>query len=112
MKDEEYKAILESLFPVGKERWIKVLYKDFDWCVKNLRITNTDKPSNIPGFEVTALGVRDEFVPQIAAMLDLKADVVEFLYDKVPEQILNHVNELFRTHMSDLKSHTITEVPK
>jgi len=33
-EEKEYKDILKCIYPVGEERWIKVLYTDFDKAKK------------------------------------------------------------------------------
>jgi hypothetical protein len=76
MDKEEHKGILESLYPIGKERWIKVKFTDLKWCIKNLRL---GRKNNNLGFEITALSVMEEHQPQVNAILEFKKKMNEMI---------------------------------
>lgn len=115
MSDDERQNIIDSLFPVGKERWIKVEIRDQEKAIKTLWMPMDEKRAQPYvdkfGFRVTALGCRDEYTPQISAIMDLKGEVVGQLYGYVPDYILENVNNLFKQKMDELKTYTIkTEI--
>lgn len=65
------------------------------------------------GFFTTALSFRDEYTPQIAALFDLKTDIIGELYGQVPDYILQNIKHKIDARMEDLKRHTIkTEIPE
>lgn len=97
MDEKECTKLLEHLFPVGKERWIKVRYMDFRWCLEHLH-PNGLKKSDL-GFVVTSVSVRDEFSPQLSALQDVKEAIIGLLYSKVPETLLETVNNIFTAKM-------------
>lgn len=109
MNEENHRDLLKDLFPIGKERWLKVKYKDLEWCIKNIRLNKDHSP--IPGFDVVAVGVLDEYTPQISAIMDLKAEVIGFLYGNpnMPQDMLEHINGLFIRKMDELKAHVIQD---
>lgn len=105
MNEKERDEFLDSMYPVGKERWVKVKYLDRDKCMQVFRWP--DDKVDEQGYLITALGVRDEYTPQIAALVDLQADVIAYLSHVLSESELHIVNELFRQRMDEVKSHTI-----
>ena len=112
MKPENHRALLEDLFPVGQERWIKVRYTDFDWCVKNLRLQGKDKPEDAQklGFEVMAIGVRDEFVPQVTALMDVRDEVIGALVNRgADEYMLSNVRNQFADKIEEIKERTVVK---
>lgn len=117
---ESHKEMLKSLYPVGKERWIKVLYKDFDWCVENLFIANANVQDRLKegiknplGFEVTSIGVRDDFIPQVSVVLELKDEIIGRLHGQVDSDFLSLINEVFNVKLEELKDKTtITKMPE
>lgn len=74
MKEKEHYEILKSLYPVGRERWIKVRYKNLDLCIKNLRPGDNDL-----GFEVISIGVIDDFDAQSEALIETRKRINELL---------------------------------
>jgi len=110
--EAEHRSLLEDIFPVGQERWIKVKYTDFDWCVKNLRLQDKHKPEDAVnlGFDVMALGVRDEYVPQVNALMDVRDDVVSMLANREAEPIfIDNIRVVFQQKIAEIKKRTIVE---
>jgi len=111
MTDQEVEDIKNSLFPVGQERWIRVKYYDRDKAIKILWMPMDEKRAEPyvekHGFYVTAIGVRDEYIPQVSALMDLKGEVIGCLHGNVQDSILNHINDLFKNRIDDIKRYTI-----
>lgn len=111
MTDAEYNEMLDSLFPIGKERWVKVRYLNRDKALQAFRTSSdTSMHAEELGYEVTAIGIRDEHVPQISALMDARNDVLTSCAHAVSESVLNTINEIFRQHMDRLKERTIQTV--
>jgi len=116
MTDEEREDIINSLFPVGKERWIKILYLDRDKCMEAFRMYGNDHAKNAElhkeqGYEVTALGTQDEYLPQISAILDIKEQIIGLLYGVLQDHQLTIVNNVFKSKTDELRQRTITTEP-
>jgi hypothetical protein len=105
--------LLESLFPIGEERWVKVKYLDLEKCIRNFNIgPNEEKKKEISddiGFECTAIGIRPEYTPQISAIMDLKDDVIQSLLHILDEYELERINRIFKDKIDELKERTIRE---
>lgn len=111
MTNQEHEEMLDSLFPVGQERWIKVKYLDRDKCLKAFFMrtppNETAERHQEQGYEITAIGVKDEYTPQISALKDVKDSVIALLYGQVSDTFLSAINEQFTAVMDDLKERTI-----
>ena len=116
MEENEVEDMLNMVYPVGEERWVKVKYLDRDKAMKSFRFRSNPKPHKEDeenGYVVTAIGMRDEYTPQIQAILDLKGDIAMFLLhslnpeDPNRESILDNVNSLFKEKLETIKEQTI-----
>lgn len=96
--------ILRQLYPIGQERWIKVKFIDYEWCVKHL---HWYKKTNELGIEVTAIGVRDEYIPQISALLDVRDEITKILYGQIENYLLDSIREKIKERCDELKKQTI-----
>lgn len=113
MTDDESEAMMNSMFPVGQERWIKFRYLDRDKCIKAFLRSmspNHEKSRQLAeesGYEVTAIGVRDEYTPQISALMDIK-DLLPGLenYTHI-ESVLDAVRYLLNEKIDELKARMI-----
>jgi len=76
MTEQDNDDWLKAFYPLNKERWIRVKYTDPKKAMKVIRF-NSAHFTNDPelGFEVTTIGVRDDYTPQIEALLSLKKDM-------------------------------------
>lgn len=105
--------VLDTLFPIGEERWVKVKYLDRDKCIRVFNVgTNEERKKEISeqtGFECTAIGIRPEYTPQISSLLDIKEDLLQFLWGKLDEYQVEVVNRLFKAKIDELKERTIRE---
>ena len=110
MSPEEIEDMKNSLFPVGKERWIKVLFKDRDKCMKAFKWSSNGYQHD--GYEVTAIGVRDEYVPQVQAISDLQDDLMGMLYtSNIEPYQLKQIEDLFKMRKEELKNRVIEITP-
>ena len=66
---------LTQLFPQDAERWIKVKYTDPEKAMGVIRLNSPTFSNDHNGIEVVAIGVRDDYTPQIEALVELKADL-------------------------------------
>lgn len=110
MDERESTRILESLYPVGEERWIKVKYLDFEWCAQHLRCIpkKEDDEKNEIGFEVTAVSVREDYTPQVEALDFVKDELfksLEYMLDPTPEKVL----EMAKHHIEEAKARIIND---
>jgi len=123
MEAQERKDLFDSLWPVGKERWFKVLIVDQEKCMKNLPwVEDTERL----GFEVKSITVRDEFQPQVSALMDVKDDVVSllsryietarFVDDTNTANTLNGINDIirdiFKSKITEVNNRTIKTITK
>lgn len=107
MRDHE--DLIDSLFPIGKERWIKIKYIDQDKSKKVFAMFNaTQENIEAKGYEVTAIGVKDEYEPQLSALLDVQDAVTVFLRAHVDEHALQYVRQIFRDKCDELQRRTIS----
>lgn len=60
------------------------------------------------GFQVTALTFKEEWSPQVAALLDLKEDIIGHSYGQIPDHLIEFINNKFKQKIEELKSHLIT----
>lgn len=98
--------IFDTLYPIGKERWIKVLIHDRDKAMKDLRWTSGKEVDN-RGYTLTAIATRDEYIPQISAIQDLEDTLNSFLIHLLPEYEMNTVHSIFKQKKEELKSKVI-----
>lgn len=107
MEKEEADSLLNSIYPEGKERWMRVLIHNRNECVKIFRYGVANE-----NYEITAVGVKDEHVPQVSAIADIEDDVMILLVAAdVSEGILNDIRSVFRTKKEELKGQTILPYP-
>lgn len=117
---DDSQSILESLFPVGQERWVKVKYLDLDKAIKAFRLNNGNMAKGHEeelGYEVTAIGIRDEYTPQVSALMDIKEDIIGAItslgYNLGPEnqwmaeRLHETINGMLKNKIEELKERTI-----
>lgn len=109
MSDEEAEDLKNSIFPVGKERWIKFKFIDRDKCMKTFRWKNGEEYDG-QGYAVTALGLRDEYTPQISAIMDLRENVCGHLLDVLNYEQVQSIHRLFNEKIKEVKERTILEI--
>lgn len=113
MDSSDHNDFLDSLFPIGEERWVKVKYLDRTKCIRAFNVgPNRDRIKEISdetGFECTAIGIRPEHTPQISALMDLKEDIISKLSYVLEEYDLMELNRMFKEKIEELKERTIRE---
>jgi len=107
--DEESKSLIESLYPVGKERWIKVKFRDFKKSMKAFSIRETEEEIIEKGYETRAIGVRDDYTPQISALQDIKDELVSMFLGRLYDYELTSIAEIINSKKQDLKERLIQE---
>lgn len=112
MTDQEAKEVMDGLFPVGKERWVKVKYLNQDKCKKVFRWSSEGEEFNDSGYVVTALSLRDEYQPQVSALMDLSDEVCGHLLRMLDTDEVKEVQRLFRNKIEELKQRIIIESPQ
>jgi len=115
MENSEAKAIIDSLYPVDQPRWFNIIITNQDKAMKNLPWLDKDDL----GFKVQAIACRDEFEPQVTALVDLKDDIISELinlrlmyqYDITGSTIINdllyNIKRKFNDKIKDINSKTI-----
>ena len=120
MEDQESEDLLKDIFPVGEERWIKFKYLDFKKCLRAFRLgqhnENGKKHAEEKGYEVVAIGCRDEYVPQVSALMDVRDEVINVLSILEHDgsgysHLLDSVRASFKTKIDEVTSRTIKDVP-
>lgn len=66
---------LKQLFPEGEQRWIKVKFTDPEKAMQNIRFNSNGFNNDNLGIEVISIGLREEYMPQVEALLELKAEI-------------------------------------
>lgn len=106
--DQESENLLNQIFPVGKERWVKVLVKDRDICLKTFRMFAQPGEEN-PGYTIQAIGLKDEYVPQVSAIADIEDDILPILLEHLPEHAMDAVMLIFKSKKQEIKERVILE---
>lgn len=86
--------LLNQVFPEGEERWIKVKYTNPKVAMKVLRLSTPHFDSTKFGFETVSLGLREEYMPQVEALVELKAELTSN-----PKLINYEVMEVLQEHL-------------
>lgn len=111
MTEQEKDDMINMVFPVGEDRWIKLKYLDRDKCLKAFRIQMRQHEPTLEeieaGYQVMSIGLRDEYAPQVSALLDLKADIIGYLYGHVKDYQIEAINRLFKEKIEEVNRHTI-----
>lgn len=79
MSPEEAEDLMDSIFPIGEERWVKLKYFDRKKVMEKFKLSPPNKESLAKfikehGYEVTAIGMRPEYEPQAFQLLELKKE--------------------------------------
>lgn len=107
MNKEELKKMINTMYPEGQERWLKVKYLDSEKCVSSIRFENDLDL----GFEFTAIGTVAQYTPQVSALEELLNTFKS--YDKLKEdkelwliiqrEISLKITETLENSINDLK---------
>lgn len=123
MEAQERKDLIDSLWPVGKLRWFQVEIFDQERAMHNLPWV--DKDQERLGFKVNAITCRDDFQPQVVALLDMKDDILTSLMQKqescrwsndtagihMYDVLINEFRERFKNKIDEINSRTIKTIP-
>lgn len=111
MKDAE--DMFNSMYPVGKERWIKVKYLDREKAMKNISLSswNNGKEEEL-GFEVTAICTFDDYNSQVSAMVELRGELQGVLsgyahQNVSPSDMAGILDNMLINKIHQLKQNTI-----
>lgn len=74
MNKQELKEMINTMYPEGEERWLKVKYLDSEKCLKSIRFNNKLDL----GFEFTAIGTVAQYTPQVSALEELRSELSEY----------------------------------
>jgi hypothetical protein len=107
----EVDTMLTTLFPLGKARWIKVQYLDFEKRKKAFRIFADESYDQEMGYSIEAISVRKEHLPQVTALMDLRDEItVLFLQGGgLDNAQLNIICQLFKTKINEVMSAAVRE---
>ena len=70
---DNHEEIIKQLYPIGEERWLKVKYLNPELVWKSIRFDNPEVTAM--GFEFTAIGTVEGYMPQVEALVELKAEM-------------------------------------
>jgi len=101
---KQHEEIMDALFPIGKARWIKVVFEDRNKCIKAFSMY--DKTD---GYTIEAIGVQDEYIPQIQAIEDLWTLIYYKLAEKLSDLELKDMRDVFFRKSEELKESVIRE---
>lgn len=107
MTEEEARELRDSIYPVGKERWIKVRILNQDKTMNSLRWN--DKNAEELGYEVTAITLLDEHIPQISALMGVKDRISGMLYGRVEQSVISAIRYDIDGAIDSLKARAIVE---
>jgi len=104
--------VLDMLFPVGEERWVKIKYLDLKKCIKAFKLSNYTKKEEHEeqGYEVTAIGIQDEYSPQVSALMDVRDEVttiLAFAFENTDDYRLNEIRSIFKSKIEEVLSRTV-----
>ena len=115
MNKEEQQGIIDSLYPLGKERWYKIEILDQKKCMKNLRWHGMDdhpNPTEDLGNSVNAIGIRPEYVPQLSTLMDIQDKVLGIVVGTRDDYLIERVVNVFKEEVESLKERVIQESKK
>ena len=109
-------GLIQDMFEKGKERWIKFRYVDTDKCIKAFTssFNRHDKEGEIiiqeQGYEVLSIGCIDEWTPQLAALVELQADVTTIAAQHgVPDHAMEAILLAFQKKQEKVKQEVIKQ---
>lgn len=110
--------LLDQLFPVGGERWIKVKYHDKEKSIKAFTWRNDQKENERliaeKGYETLSIGVKPEFEPQVSAIMDLQDEVLQIVLGMVNYDTdnynLNTIREVFKDKIKEVSERCVKHV--
>ena len=111
-ENTEQDNLLDMVFPVGEERWIKVKYLNLEKCIKAFKLSNYTKPENDKkiGYKVTAIGIREEYIPQVAALIEIKDELLNLLngvFEDIDDYRFVAIRNLFKSKIEEISKRTI-----
>lgn len=106
MTEKDTEDMLDTIFPIGEERWVKVKYLDRTKAIKTFHPNSKEKDR---GYEIIALGVRDEHLPQLSAIVDLKDELVALLHGRIEPRMFENAMLLCNARIQELKARTIVD---
>jgi hypothetical protein len=115
MNSREAEDLFDSIFPIGEERWVKLKYLDRDKCIKTFRLgqhtENSKKHAENAGYEVTAIGIKPEYTPQVSALMDVRDAVVQQLNNVVENYHVDSIRNIFKMKIDEITERTIMNIP-
>lgn len=115
MNSKETEDLFDSIFPIGEERWVKLKYLDRDKCIKTFRLgqhtENSKKHAEKVGYEVTAIGIKPEYTPQVSALMDVRDTIVQQLHGVVDDYYMDSLRNIFKMKIDEITERTIMNVP-
>lgn len=109
MSTDNYDYI-KDLYGEGKERWFKVKILDYEKALNNLKmyINGNKEAEEERGFELLSIGIKDEYVPQVSAIMDLKDEVLNYVLNLgLGDYTYQQINDIFKSKIDEVKSRTI-----
>ena len=109
MSTENYDYI-KDIYGEGKERWFKIKILNYEKALNNLKmyINGNKEAEEERGFEILSIGIRDEYVPQVSAMMDLKDEVLNYVSNLgLGDYTYEQINGIFKSKIEEVKSRTI-----
>lgn len=97
MDEKERNEFFNSLYPEGEERWLKVRYTDNEKCRKNIRFEN----GLDLGFEFTAIGTVEQYIPQVSALAEIKEEIKSLYYEDNVGTALRKVENLINNKIDE-----------
>jgi len=76
MTPEYAKEIVDSFFPIGKPRWLRIIFLDQDKCINALRLSFDDARDAERGYSVCEHQGVDEFIPMVDALNNVRKSLM------------------------------------
>lgn len=106
-KNEYIQGWYDTLFPLNKDVWLKIKTINQTKCFKLFSLAKSDEDNKNDGFIVSALDYKEDEPPQVAALIDLKSQI---LMMDLPEYELDIITNKFNSKIAELKQNYIIEI--
>ena len=106
---------INELFEKDRERWLKVKFLDTEKCIKAFVpafISSADDLIKGQGYEVLSISVNEEHLPQVAALVEMKMNVLGRLSHHVPDKVVADLVDLFNSKIEEVKQYTSKDLSK
>ena len=99
MTNEEIKEIIDSLYPIGRDRWFKIRILDQEKCSNALRLSYNEKTDINQGYSVREISLQGKN-PDIRELQDVRDTFVE-AFDEIIKKLKQHADQTETQSLED-----------